>query len=909
MPRRRLISLFAVIGLGLTAISAAATAAIAEPVDIRQSGGPEAVEHSLPVERRAEILGSDWKGLADRAFVTSGDATGFHILVADSSYGYAWRTVASLSEPGIDSDQWIGNMCVTGSGQRAVVAYAPRHFANRDYLADRGAFVAIVDLTSGAVTKLSMTTSLAYFNPGCGTGETAVLTQGGGDTLQKTRLHTIDSATGKAGAPIVVEGQLTSALPTDHGIVAAAYNAVVAVEPDGATSVLTETAGVPYRLALDRDGGIVFLQSSDNKHAQARRLAVDAAGKASVTTVASGSTASLGVSAAPAGTVIVTGEAARAAGAAIPESVRVGGAARDAVLSVTGGIAVTAVSAADRRDPKLAPMSLTEERPVDITATALATGKTFTLTALPTAMGGAGAAFSPALAGAVVAGDPSDPTDGALRTCGVLRNDPRNQPMQPKPRQVEWAVNQLVTDSLNVSRPANWKNLGMPAYNVTDTNWFPQASLTGGDRVPAQILLGIALAESNLSQAAWYAVPGVTSNPLISNYYGVEDRDGPVSEWLINFTDPDCGYGVMQITDGMRLAGHEKPGEISMSPNKQRAVALDFVANIAQGQRILASKWNATRADDMLLNGGDSDYLENWFYALWAYNSGYYARSTAGENGGAWGVGWFNNPVNPRYDKGRGSFMENPDDGRTPQKWPYPEKVLGYAGYPVHLIESPGVMVPAFRPAGWQNEDYKRSVKPPVDQFCDSTNNCNPDNLGSGADPCLRADSKCWYNQSTAWKPPNCQPDCGMQFIRFNPGYAYQEDGTAYAPNCSFGLVPEDARIIDNIPSSIPSIRPNCAMGLGNAGPLVLASPVMVTVPTGARLIFTNLALGSAVMCGWEIVIRVRTWPSLVPGPGATRSVRGVESSCIFRWSALGPSRPCMRSTLTATASSRRSVS
>ncbi|WIY00974.1 hypothetical protein QRX60_44175 [Amycolatopsis mongoliensis] len=77
------------------------------------------------------------------------------MLAADSADGYAWRTVATLSEPGVETDQWIGNMCLTGSGRRAVVVYAPRHFTNREYLAERGGFTAVVDL------KLSITSSLA----------------------------------------------------------------------------------------------------------------------------------------------------------------------------------------------------------------------------------------------------------------------------------------------------------------------------------------------------------------------------------------------------------------------------------------------------------------------------------------------------------------------------------------------------------------------------------------------------------------------------------------------------------------------------------------------------------------------------------------------------------------------------
>ncbi len=48
-------------------------------------------------------------------------------------------------------------------------------------------------------------------------------------------------------------------------------------------------------------------------------------------------------------------------------------------------------------------------------------------------------------------GDPQNQIE-AERTCAIARNDPANQALQPKPRQVEWAVNQAVTGSLNTVR-------------------------------------------------------------------------------------------------------------------------------------------------------------------------------------------------------------------------------------------------------------------------------------------------------------------------------------------------------------------------------------------------------------------------------------------------------------------------
>ncbi len=182
-------------------------------------------------------------------------------------------------------------------------------------------------------------------------------------------------------------------------------------------------------------------------------------------------------------------------------------------------------------------------------------------------------------------GDATNPVEEE-RTCSVPRNDPRNQAMQPKPRQVEWAADQAVRGALTVQRPANWKNLGMLAYSPQQL--FPPIRLEGGGNVPAQILLGIAAQESNLWQSSRIAVPGATSSPLIGNYYGRKIYDAnPGDDWDIHWEGADCGYGVTQVTDGMRKAGHERPNETALPYQTQRAVALDFAANVAAGLRIL----------------------------------------------------------------------------------------------------------------------------------------------------------------------------------------------------------------------------------------------------------------------------------------------------------------------------------
>jgi len=83
-----------------------------------------------------------------------------------------------------------------------------------------------------------------------------------------------------------------------------------------------------------------------------------------------------------------------------------------------------------------------------------------------------------------------------LRVCAVVRNDSRSQVYQPTARQVEWAADQAVVGALTMTRPANWKQSGLPSYSPQGL--FPRPALTGGGRVPVQVLRGILAQESNL---------------------------------------------------------------------------------------------------------------------------------------------------------------------------------------------------------------------------------------------------------------------------------------------------------------------------------------------------------------------------------------------------------------------------
>lgn len=339
--------------------------------------------NSVPENERDEVLGPEWKSSTDRALLASGDSNGFHLLTADADEGFHWRRIASLSEPGFPADSWIGNACVTGSGRHAVVAYAPRTFTNEPELMQRGAFTATVDLTDGRVTKLPVQTSLAYFNPGCGKSEDAILTQSGDEDLGRTRLLRLDVKSGKITARIETDGQLTSPVPTEHGIVAADSGGLVRIDDDGTRRVFAPATGVPFRVAADADGGVVFMERTGEDRTRVRRAVVTPARGTSrastVTTLATGHLTSVNVTSSKGGRVFVTGEPKRVA-RSLPPSVALVDVSTQARMSMQGSLAVTAVNKARAPRPggpdaDVAVIDGARPQPLVVDATALRSGK------------------------------------------------------------------------------------------------------------------------------------------------------------------------------------------------------------------------------------------------------------------------------------------------------------------------------------------------------------------------------------------------------------------------------------------------------------------------------------------------------------------------------------------------------
>ena len=162
---------------------------------------------------------------------------------------------------------------------------------------------------------------------------------------------------------------------------------------------------------------------------------------------------------------------------------------------------------------------------------------------------------------------------------------------------------------------------------------YPQETLSQA-QIPCVVLKSIGFVESSWGQAVGSVPDGSTGPTKVS---------------------PSCGYGIMQITSGMR-----NPGELPV--DVQTRIAEDYAYNIAWGTGMLADKWNSAPNFIPPVGKRDPSVAENWYYAVWAYNS-FSAK---------------NNPNNPDLPWPRPAF--NGTQSRS--NYPYQELVWGYAANP-----------------------------------------------------------------------------------------------------------------------------------------------------------------------------------------------------------------------------------
>jgi GDSL-like Lipase/Acylhydrolase family len=793
-------------------------------------------------------LPAGWRASPDRELSVAGDATGLHVLVADEASGYAWRTAATLTVPGVDTSEWIGQACLTASGTRAVVVYAPRQITNLADAQGTTALAAVVDLGTGKVTSLGGGFSIAYFDPGCGTGEDAVLTQGGwGGAGQagltgRTRLVMIDARTGKTVFTVTEPGQVTSAVPSGGQIAATYGPGLVTIGAGGRVRTLARLNGEAFRLVPDAAGlGFQVMagqQVQVRQYAQGRNRLIGVAAAGSVGLEGAG------------GHVWLTGPHASRLGP-LPDGWHATDVPVLSQVSTTGTLAVTSVQSARQTAPPGAQAAPDQPQPVQIGAQIIATGQhvAFTVPAAPP--GGSGQLPSPGQPGtarhpavkAAAAVNPATVTYDPDRTCSVARNDPSIQAYQPSAQQVEWAADQAVQGTLTGTRGPALYGSSLPAY--TPQGMFPAPGLSGGGSVPAQVLLGVLTQESNLEQASDHVIIGLTGNFLPSyNWYGNWDNSTspPIDTGQVGWSNVDCGYGIAQITAGMCMAGNAKCPSVdgsALPATDQLAVAVDYQANIAAGLQDLENKWNQLSTLGITANAGASQYIENWWFALWDYNSGLEPNAQNGnstgcspspscaDSGGDWGLGWANNPANMEYPPDRDEFLDGsssttPDGGTYspswdeahPQYWSYEEKVIGFAfnSFTAYSFVD-GKYEQAYAYGQWSSSAVD-PAEPPHTALCTSQDHCNPGAINTGSpnqatDPCQQPTSlqdHCWWHWPLGWA--TCAARCGTQVLTYAAGAAapgYPGVPAGYAPNCSSSPLPSSAVIVGDVPSSIPA--------------------------------------------------------------------------------------------------------
>jgi hypothetical protein len=757
------------------------------------------------------VLGNGWSTSSDRAVTSDGDASGFHVLVADAKDGYTWRTAATLTELGSETSQWVGQECVTASGRFAAVVYAPREAVNHEEQFRAGGLAAVVDLVSGNVRKLPFTVNLAFYNPGCGAGDRVVFTRNltAGRTY-KSRLVTVDAATAQVVRQVDATGQITSAVPFGDGVLAAAVGGLATVQPDGKLRHVADTADTPFRLSVDNDGGVGYeVRTKDGT--ELRRYTQSGDTRISVVPLDSVRLSQV------AGRIVVRGPAATRLAKQLPPGWQAADVPVDADISTTGSLAVLSATNVNGAPDHPGDASL-----ITIEAQVLKTGARPKFSVHPDALvPSSGRAASPAIgmpptAGKRAAVDPSTTTTDPDRACAVPRNDPKIQSLQPTPEMGEWAADLAVKGQLNVQRPAGWNGSTLPAY--TPQGLFPLHALTGGGQVPAQVLLGVMAQESNIWQSGMNTVDGESGNFNQGGFYGKG-----VGVDSVNFANVDCGYGATQVTTGMRISD----GSSVFTPTQQLALTVDYAANIAAGLNILIDKWNQMKQVGISVNDGDPSKVENWWYALWAYNTGWHVPGETGSNG-AYGLGWANNVANEDFPADRQGFLDDSyGDAKYPNQWAYPERVLGWAKHPLLRLDwKAGTYNPAYRPALWPTSGTPQ--RPPLGTFCTAAVQCDmtqihkpsqyPTDSGSH---CLRDDLRCWWHSSASWT--TCSTACGGENPNYAPGTpepVLDASKVLYRPDCGgTAELPAGALIIDDVPGDVTTYR-GCNKDWTNHGSL-----------------------------------------------------------------------------------------
>ncbi|WP_313539507.1 RHS repeat-associated core domain-containing protein [Leifsonia aquatica] len=811
---------------------------------------PAAEASGVAVSPAAVALASAAKQSSsdDLAVDGRGDSDGYHVRVSSTSGGYSWRDVAVLRPANLDPGSWYGYQCLSADGKFVAVAVLPGDAINANAARDHGAFAYAVDVSSGAVKALGTGVGLKYHSPQCGLDDTAVFTSNPGVNEGSTVATRYDLSSGKQVTQSVTAGQVTSVVPVGDAMVGAQGTDVVALpdagsvkEPAKAKKVVA-AGGAAFDLHPSSDGGVDFVADSaggdtvaHEKDGRTSKVGSGAAGATNLFLGAGGHNIVTGATVADGAVAVDAGKLPLGADNVTLDGSGVFGQSPSSIPAHTDSAPTQAQLATSAGAPLVEVVKSQQvfQTSVQDAATAAAKGTG------PTVQGGGSASgdstqpapkeakrsvftgvgpLNPSIS-AAVAVRPALSSGATTPTCSVPRLQPNLQAMQPSNAQVDWATQMaeqgLLTGSA-YTRPANYANMGLVAYAPSD-DFSPiplehPASDTWST-VPRSVMVAIESQESNFNQASWHALPGLSGDPLIADYYGAGDAID-----TIDYPDADCGYGVAQVTTGMHA------DDTSISAHGQMKVAVDYEENISAGLNILQETWNQLYDAGITANGGDPRYLENWYFAAWAYNTGIQPTAAFGNTSGCtpgpsctgpdgtWGLGWSNNPRNPDYDPNRAPYLKNTyGDAAHPSSWPYQERILGWMGSPIIRYGYTAYDTPDYHGGNtWLQV-------PGFNSMCTSDNHCDPTNAAGGY--CALGDSECWWHQPVTWVP-TCSTTCATAAYEDGSGSTQPSYTDPYPPTCNqdTSKVPSGSIIVDDLSNPVQNLQGCAGMNWGNSG-------------------------------------------------------------------------------------------
>ncbi len=780
------------------------TAAEAD-VSIRQDAGLlskiPSVSMAPPSAGADESLGtasqsssSSFRESSDDLIVAAlGDESGYHLYLARERSRWLWRPLASLAPGGEAEGEWTGYHCVTGSSRYVVAVVAPTLKVNSPVVRDRGASAFVVDIESGDVRPFVSGVALKYFSPSCGLDDRVTLVRHLGVDQEATEVLVLDVNTGRTSTHFVVPGQLASPVVVGDSVYGARGSAIERVQGNE-MEMIADVPGQPYMLRATA-AGLAFLTADDTGTAKVWTLEGE-----DLTKVGHGRLGRVKLFPGSDRAVIV------GASSLDPTEGLTAVEAKKAALgsSVLGGAVLVPRGKAHRSRPLFLQDGLTGSRiagrmpevtaplttliPIALPSLPPATFRSTDMEQLDNVQTGAAEAIM------AVGGGPYTTLNGADEEadgggvpakCAVPRNHDRRQVPQPDAAQVDWAI-QMATRNLLVgqhARPANFLNMGLAGYSPSnDFRRHPLAGVDSSVPVPPSVIQGTFAQESAWRHATFRALPGVSGNPLIGDFYGAA---GDIN--TIDYPNADCGYGVGQVTTPMTKAA------TAYSTNGKTKVAVDYAENTAASIQFLVDKWNQLHGAGVILNNGDPRYLENWYFAIWAYNTGYHANSGTGP----WGLGWTNNPMNSDYPPDRTPFLRSTyADAEHPADWPYQERVFGWMETP--LFDYRGDR--AYASPNYQGGNPGAMHIPDRTTFCTSSNECDVnyiDPTGQGRDYCTRADRKCWWHEPVTFVP-DCLSACAQSAFTVATGAGEPQGDDNYPPACNSSL-PAEAIIVDEL--------------------------------------------------------------------------------------------------------------